>query len=118
MFFEKLLPREGNFFEMFEAHALTIVAAADALARLLHGGTAAEDHSDFIVSLVGLDARCVGRHDRLTVRDRPAHCAGTLSAGENPHEPDGRSAHGCAVLVSANIDGPGPLAERHPAERH
>jgi len=42
--FQRLLPRTGNFFEQFEAHALTIVAAADALARLLQGGPAAADH--------------------------------------------------------------------------
>lgn len=42
--FQRLLPRTGNFFELFEAHALTIVAGADALARLVQDGTAAEDH--------------------------------------------------------------------------
>lgn len=42
--FQRLLPKTGNFFELFEAHALTIVAAADALARLLQGGSAAQDH--------------------------------------------------------------------------
>jgi predicted phosphate transport protein (TIGR00153 family) len=33
--FQRLLPKTGNFFEMFEAHAAIIVAAADASARLL-----------------------------------------------------------------------------------
>jgi len=33
--FQRLLPRTGNFFEMFEAHAAIILAAADATARLL-----------------------------------------------------------------------------------
>lgn len=33
--FQRLLPKAGNFFEMFEAHAVTIVAAADAMARLV-----------------------------------------------------------------------------------
>ncbi|MFY9352453.1 MAG: DUF47 family protein [Sphingobium sp.] len=42
--FQRLLPRTGNFFDLFEAHALSIVAAADALARLLQGGPAAADH--------------------------------------------------------------------------
>jgi uncharacterized protein Yka (UPF0111/DUF47 family) len=36
--FQRLLPKTGNFFEMFEAHAVTIVAAADALSRLLQDG--------------------------------------------------------------------------------
>lgn len=42
--FQRLLPKTGNFFELFEAHAVTIVAAADALARLLQGGPASADH--------------------------------------------------------------------------
>jgi uncharacterized protein len=36
--FQRLLPRTGDFFGMFEAHAATLVAAADALARLVDGG--------------------------------------------------------------------------------
>lgn len=36
--FQRLLPKSGNFFEMFEAHAVTVVAGADALARLLQDG--------------------------------------------------------------------------------
>jgi hypothetical protein len=42
--FQRLLPKSGNFFELFEEHALTVVAAADAMARLVEGGSAAEDH--------------------------------------------------------------------------
>lgn len=33
--FQRLLPKTGNFFEMFEAHAAIILAASDATARLL-----------------------------------------------------------------------------------
>jgi predicted phosphate transport protein (TIGR00153 family) len=36
--FQALMPKQGRFFEQFEAHAATLVAGADALARLLHGG--------------------------------------------------------------------------------
>lgn len=36
--FQRLLPKTGNFFEMFEAHAITVVAGADALSRLLEDG--------------------------------------------------------------------------------
>jgi len=36
--FQRLLPRTGDFFDMFEAHAVTVVAGADALARLLQDG--------------------------------------------------------------------------------
>ncbi|MET0137154.1 MAG: NUDIX domain-containing protein, partial [Sphingobium sp.] len=32
--FQRLLPRSGNFFELFEAHAVSVMAAADAMARL------------------------------------------------------------------------------------
>ena len=40
--FQRLLPKTGNFFEMFEAHAVTIVAGADALSRLVQDGN--RDH--------------------------------------------------------------------------
>ncbi len=42
--FQRLLPKKGNFFELFEAHAVTITAAADALSRLFQGGGSSADH--------------------------------------------------------------------------
>lgn len=42
--FQRLLPRTGNFFELFEAHSTTVMAGADALARVLEGGPAREEH--------------------------------------------------------------------------
>jgi predicted phosphate transport protein (TIGR00153 family) len=42
--FQRLLPRQGNFFELFEAHAVAIGAAAAAVCRLLEGGPAMKDH--------------------------------------------------------------------------
>jgi uncharacterized protein Yka (UPF0111/DUF47 family)/ADP-ribose pyrophosphatase YjhB (NUDIX family) len=42
--FQKLLPRTGGFFELFEAHAVSIVGAANALCRLVAGGPAMADH--------------------------------------------------------------------------
>ncbi|WP_413630331.1 DUF47 family protein [Novosphingobium sp. KCTC 2891] len=42
--FQRLLPKTGNFFELFESHAQTIVAGADALARLLQGIGNPQDH--------------------------------------------------------------------------
>lgn len=42
--FQALLPKQGNFFEMFEAHVTTLTAASDALARLLQGGSGMADH--------------------------------------------------------------------------
>ena len=42
--FQKLLPQQGNFFELFEQQAATLVAGADALARLLQGGPGKLEH--------------------------------------------------------------------------
>jgi 8-oxo-dGTP pyrophosphatase MutT (NUDIX family) len=44
VWFQRLLPRTGNFFEMFEAHAATVNAGADAMCRLLSGSSAAAEH--------------------------------------------------------------------------
>lgn len=42
--FQRLLPRTGDFFGMFEAHAATLVAAASALSKLVDGGTPHEEY--------------------------------------------------------------------------
>lgn len=42
--FQNLLPRQGNFFDLFEAHAQTLVGGSGALARLLQGGPAMDQH--------------------------------------------------------------------------
>lgn len=42
--FQRLLPQQGNFFELFEAHTATLVAGADALSRLFQGGPAMAEH--------------------------------------------------------------------------
>jgi hypothetical protein len=42
--FQRLLPRTGDFFGMFEAHAATLVAAAAALTKLVDGGTPHEEY--------------------------------------------------------------------------
>ena len=42
--FQRLLPRTGNFFELFEAHAATVTAGAEAMCRLVGGGPAAPEH--------------------------------------------------------------------------
>src|SRR4029453_6347862 len=42
--FQRLLPRTGDFFGMFEAHAATLVAAAQALDKLVDGGTPHKAH--------------------------------------------------------------------------
>lgn len=43
--FQRLLPRTGDFFAMFEAHAATLVGAAEAMKKLIDGGTA---HREYI----------------------------------------------------------------------
>ena len=47
--FQRLLPEQGNFFELFEAHAETLVAGSDALARLVQGGPTMAEHINEIV---------------------------------------------------------------------
>lgn len=42
--FQAMMPKQGRFFEQFEEHAATLVAGADALARLLKGGPDMADH--------------------------------------------------------------------------
>lgn len=42
--FQKLLPKTGNFFELFEAHAAATMAGADALMRLLQDPDHRQDH--------------------------------------------------------------------------
>src|SRR5882724_2370367 len=42
--FQRVLPRTGDFFGMFEAHVATLVGAAAALDKLVDGGTAHKQH--------------------------------------------------------------------------
>jgi predicted phosphate transport protein (TIGR00153 family) len=46
--FQRVLPRTGDFFGMFEAHAATLVAAAEALTNLVDGGTL---HGEYIAEI-------------------------------------------------------------------
>lgn len=66
--FQRLLPKTGNFFELFEAHALTITAAADALARLVQGGAAQADHIREVIEREN-DADGIIREVLQTVRE-------------------------------------------------
>ena len=65
--FQRLLPKTGNFFEMFEAHAVTIVSAADALARLVQDG-GARDHIREVIEREH-DADDITRQVLKTVRE-------------------------------------------------
>ncbi|WP_231730281.1 DUF47 family protein [Novosphingobium sp. Fuku2-ISO-50] len=42
--FQSLLPNQGNFFALFEAHGETLVAGSNALVRMLQGGDAMAQH--------------------------------------------------------------------------
>lgn len=42
--FQRLLPQQGDFFTLFEAHGATLVAGADALSRLMQGGPDLSEH--------------------------------------------------------------------------
>ena len=42
--FQRLLPKTGDFFALFEAHAASVVAGADALGRLVRDGSARDEH--------------------------------------------------------------------------
>ncbi len=42
--FQRLLPKTGGFFELFEAHAVAVLAAADATGRLFQGGPKCHEH--------------------------------------------------------------------------
>lgn len=65
--FQRLLPKSGNFFDLFEAHAVTISAAADALARLMQDGGHASDHIREVIEREN-DADAITRETLLTVR--------------------------------------------------
>jgi predicted phosphate transport protein (TIGR00153 family) len=43
--FQRLLPKTGGFFELFEAHAVALTAAADAMGRLVQGGPAVHENA-------------------------------------------------------------------------
>jgi uncharacterized protein Yka (UPF0111/DUF47 family)/ADP-ribose pyrophosphatase YjhB (NUDIX family) len=66
--FQRLLPKAGNFFELFEAHALTITAAADALSRLMQNGSSTADHIREIIEREN-DADEITRAVLKTVRE-------------------------------------------------
>lgn len=43
--FQRLLPKTGGFFELFEAHAVAVTGAADAMGRLVQGGSAMHENA-------------------------------------------------------------------------
>lgn len=65
--FQRLLPKTGNFFESFEAHAETTIAAANAMARLFEGGKGADEHIREVIEREN-DADNITRDVLQTVR--------------------------------------------------
>ncbi len=65
--FQNLLPRQGNFFELFEAHGQTLIAGSGALARLLQGGPGMADHIREVAEREH-DADAITREVLVTVR--------------------------------------------------
>src|SRR3546814_17814084 len=65
--FQRLLPKQCNFFELFESHAATLAAGAEALARLMQGGEGITDHIQEIVEREH-DADAITREVLQTVR--------------------------------------------------
>ena len=65
--FQRLLPKTGNFFELFEAHAATVLAGAEATARLLGDGRATKEHVREIIEREH-DADDITREVLKTVR--------------------------------------------------
>ena len=49
--FQRLMPREHKFFPLFERHAATLLAAAEALRRMLDGGVHVAEHCGSVVHL-------------------------------------------------------------------
>jgi uncharacterized protein Yka (UPF0111/DUF47 family) len=66
--FQRLLPKQGNFFDLFEAHAVTIVSAADAMARLLAEDGHPADHIREVIEREH-DADNITRQVLKTVRE-------------------------------------------------
>lgn len=47
--FQRLMPREDKFFDLFEAHAATLIAGAGALRQLLEGGPKLPSYCEEVV---------------------------------------------------------------------
>lgn len=66
--FQRLLPKTGGFFELFEAHATATVAAADAMGRLVQGGSSMHENAREIFEREN-DADQIIREVLKTVRE-------------------------------------------------
>jgi uncharacterized protein len=79
--FQRLLPREHKFFPLFERHAATIAAAAEALRRMLDGGEQVTVHCPTVMRqeeeadaltrdvLIGVRSTFITPFDRSDIKD-------------------------------------------------
>ena len=74
--FQRLLPKQGNFFDLFEAHVKTIVAGADALSRVFH-----DTWRDYTVLLGG-----PGSWHRIEHDDEDDGLCGCGVEGDHDHQ--------------------------------
>ena len=65
--FQAIMPKEGRFFDLFEQHAATVVAGAEALRDLLKGGEQVEQYRERIFALEN-DADEIARQVLTAVR--------------------------------------------------
>ena len=66
--FQRLLPKTGNFFELFEAHSVALTGAGDAIGRLMQGGPAVHENAQEIFEREH-DADDIIREVLTTVRE-------------------------------------------------
>jgi predicted phosphate transport protein (TIGR00153 family) len=79
--FQKLMPQSTLFFPLFESHARTVVAGAQALRRMLEGGEQASRHCRDVVRheedadtitrdvLIGIRSTFITPFDRVDIKD-------------------------------------------------
>ena len=103
--FQSLMPKQGRFFELFEAHSQTLVAGADALARLMQGGPDLHAHIREIVMQEDR-ADTIAREANVTPQIMVRSGKPTEIVGEVIRENDEIAA---LVLATAASGAPGPL---------
>ena len=106
--FQSLMPKQGRFFELFEAHSQTLVAGADALARLMQGGpdlhahireiVMQEDRADTIARDVLQDVR----RTFVTPFDRSAITGLIGVMDEHPRDGTGEDSNGVRMELQAD----------------
>jgi predicted phosphate transport protein (TIGR00153 family) len=101
--FQKLLPREEKFFEMFDRHSETVVAGAEALRALLDGGEGVPQHYKTIMDReqdadnVTRDVLIMVRRTFITPFDR-SDITGLITAMDNTIDQMQKTAKGVMLF--------------------